>query len=167
MIRSFYRQKYYEAIDLIVNCIENRFNQPGYKTYCQLETLLLGACKSEEVHSILQDVCEFYKDDFDSDVLCSGTLCTLSAISGEDFGPWKEYHNLRRETIHAITLTCPAVIDVFSQAPSAVDTCNACYQCLFREIIQCIEEGKNLFAGYYETGQTQSSHASSCAQGQM
>ncbi len=27
--KAHYRQIYYEAIDLIVNCIENRFDQPG------------------------------------------------------------------------------------------------------------------------------------------
>ncbi len=31
-VKAYYRLSYYEAIDLIVNCIENRFNKPGYKT---------------------------------------------------------------------------------------------------------------------------------------
>ena len=32
--KSLYRQiKYYEAIDLVVNCITDRFNQPGYRIY--------------------------------------------------------------------------------------------------------------------------------------
>ena len=38
---SFYKQKYYEAIDLIVSCIEERFDQPGYKIYNSLESLLM------------------------------------------------------------------------------------------------------------------------------
>ena len=43
-IKSLYRQQYFEAIDLIVTCIEDRFNQPGYKTYQSLQSLLLKAC---------------------------------------------------------------------------------------------------------------------------
>ncbi len=32
MSRHTTGMSYYEAFDLIVNCIENRFNKPGYKT---------------------------------------------------------------------------------------------------------------------------------------
>ena len=49
--KSLYRQYYYEAIDLIISCIEDRFNQPGYKVYQTLENLLLKACKSEDFES--------------------------------------------------------------------------------------------------------------------
>lgn len=66
---SLYRQQYYEAIDSIVNCIENRFNQPGYKIYRSLQTLLLKACKMEDHENDLETVCQFYKDDFDQDLL--------------------------------------------------------------------------------------------------
>ena len=33
--KSLYRQIYYEVLDLIVNAIEDRFNQPGYQVYRQ------------------------------------------------------------------------------------------------------------------------------------
>ena len=32
-VKDHYRVVYFEALDLIISCIENRFNQPGYKTY--------------------------------------------------------------------------------------------------------------------------------------
>ena len=67
--KSLYRQQYFEAIDLIVTCIEYRFNQPGYKTYQSLQSLLLKACRLEECESDLQTVCQFYKDDFDQNLL--------------------------------------------------------------------------------------------------
>ena len=66
--KSLYRQYYYEAIDLIISCIEDRFNQPGYKVYQTLENLLLKACKSEDFESNLELICRFYKDDFDQDI---------------------------------------------------------------------------------------------------
>ena len=43
-----YRRIYYEALDLLVQGIEDRFNQPGYKVYCCLEELLIKAVKKEE-----------------------------------------------------------------------------------------------------------------------
>ena len=45
--KDLYRQVYYEALDLIVQAIGDRFDQPGYKTYCCLETLILKAVKRE------------------------------------------------------------------------------------------------------------------------
>ena len=67
--KSLYKQQYYEAIDLLINCIEDRFDQPGYKVYHSVETLLLKACKLQEYESCLEAVCNFYQDDFDKDVL--------------------------------------------------------------------------------------------------
>lgn len=31
--KTYYKQYYFEAIDLIINCIRDRFDQPGYKIY--------------------------------------------------------------------------------------------------------------------------------------
>ena len=31
--KSYYRQLYYEAIDNIVSCLNDRFEQPGYRIY--------------------------------------------------------------------------------------------------------------------------------------
>ena len=41
--KTYFQQQYYEAIDLAINCIKDRFQQPGYTVYCQLENLLLKA----------------------------------------------------------------------------------------------------------------------------
>ena len=60
---------YYEAIDLIVNCIKDRFYQPGYKINRQLKSILLKACKADDYEDDLHELCKFYKDDFDMMVL--------------------------------------------------------------------------------------------------
>ena len=62
--KQYYQQHYFEAIDLILNCIQDQFNQPGYKVYSTLESLLTKACKQEEFEDDLEAVCAFYKDDF-------------------------------------------------------------------------------------------------------
>ena len=49
--KDHYRQIYFEAVDLIVQSITKRFNQPGYKVYLQLENLLIKAAKKENYDS--------------------------------------------------------------------------------------------------------------------
>ena len=61
--KAHYRQCYFKAIDLIINSIQDRFNQPGYRMYNSLEILLIKACKQEELDDSLEAVCSFYKDD--------------------------------------------------------------------------------------------------------
>ena len=67
--KDHFKSVYFEAIDLIVNCIQNRFDQPGYRIYQSLETLLVKACKQEELQEHLDKVCDFYHDDFDKEML--------------------------------------------------------------------------------------------------
>ena len=64
-VEEHYRVAYFEALDLSVLCIEDHFNQPGYKTYCKVQTLLLKAAASEPYENELQFVLSFYGTDFD------------------------------------------------------------------------------------------------------
>ncbi|XP_053395723.1 zinc finger MYM-type protein 1-like [Mercenaria mercenaria] len=64
--KDLYRQKYYEALDLAVNCVQDRFDQPGYKSYRHLEDMVLKCVTNDS--SYLEDmdfVVDFYKDDID------------------------------------------------------------------------------------------------------
>ena len=38
---GYYKQIYFEALDLIINCIEDRFDQPGFRIYYSIESLLV------------------------------------------------------------------------------------------------------------------------------
>ena len=46
-VEDQYHQIYYQAIDTIVGTIRGRFNQDEYKTYLNLESLLLKAIRNE------------------------------------------------------------------------------------------------------------------------
>ena len=70
-LKSYYRQHYFEAIDLAINCIQGRFKQLGYQIYCNLEQLLLNAFQGPDYVSESEHTCSFYRDDFDLDVLHS------------------------------------------------------------------------------------------------
>ena len=46
--KRHYHQIFYEAVDLIVHAIDDRFDQPGYQTYGCLEDLVLKAANEED-----------------------------------------------------------------------------------------------------------------------
>lgn len=46
--KDMYRQVCYEAIDLSVSSITDRFNQPRFKVYCNVEQLLSKACTGDD-----------------------------------------------------------------------------------------------------------------------
>ena len=82
--KPFYRQQFYEALDLVITGINERFDQPGYKMYENLENLLIKAVKQESYEECLTAITEFYTTDFDAaqlklhlDILASNFPVTL------------------------------------------------------------------------------------------
>ena len=62
--KTYYRQIYYETLDLISSFILQRFDQPGFRTYHVLQDLILNAAKGASYEEELETVANFYKDDF-------------------------------------------------------------------------------------------------------
>lgn len=67
--QDLYRRDYFECLDLIVACIRDRFDQPGYRILKNLENLLLKATRSEDYDSELEFVLDYYKDDLQPSIL--------------------------------------------------------------------------------------------------
>ncbi len=67
--KAYFRQHYFEAIDLAVNCIQDRFKQRGYQVYQYLELLLLKASENEDYKTEFDFVTSFYGDDLQPDNL--------------------------------------------------------------------------------------------------
>ena len=57
-----YRCVYFEAFDLIINCIKNCTVQPGYYIYSRLESLFVNATNKLETEEDLDFVMKFYKE---------------------------------------------------------------------------------------------------------
>ena len=70
-LKAHYRQFYFEALDLITNCISQRFDQRGYQNYKFLQELLVKAVKGEEYLSELKVMCNFHGED-----ICESRLKT-------------------------------------------------------------------------------------------
>ena len=69
--KDLYRKHYYEALDHVVNCVKERFNQEDYKRYAMLQELLLKAARKQPFDTELEEVVTFYKSDFDASLLQS------------------------------------------------------------------------------------------------
>ncbi len=90
-----YKRMYFEALDLVVNCITARFNQPGYVMYKTLEELLLLAANRKEFEVEFKAVTDFYGSDFDSyrlrgqlEVLSAHYKDSCSSVSFHDVGEY-------------------------------------------------------------------------------
>ena len=46
--KSYYKRIYFESLDLVINCVTNRFNQPGYIQYKNMEELLMLAANRKD-----------------------------------------------------------------------------------------------------------------------
>ena len=61
--KDLFRQVYFVAIDLAISSIKNRFAQPGFKVYSNVEQFLFKACSGETYEAELSFVCNFYGED--------------------------------------------------------------------------------------------------------
>ena len=68
-IETQYRVIYFDALDRVTSCIKSRFDQPGYRVYCQLESLLLKAANNEDYTDELEFIVNIYKGDLQKDLL--------------------------------------------------------------------------------------------------
>ena len=55
-IQEYYRQLYFEALDLVVTGITDRFDQPGYNLYKKLEGLLIKSANNAAFDDCLNEV---------------------------------------------------------------------------------------------------------------
>ena len=69
--RTYYKVAYFEALDLVIASIRERFDQPGFKMYRNLQELLLKAAKKDIYDEEYGFVVNFYGDDLNSTLLKS------------------------------------------------------------------------------------------------
>ena len=68
-VKDHYRPVYFSAIDTVVQAIQQRFDQDGYRQYKQLEELLFQGCRGQYIAAELQNVQALYKDDMKPELL--------------------------------------------------------------------------------------------------
>ena len=61
--KDFYRQKYYDAYDFVIQAIQDLFDQKDFKLYKSIQELLLKSNKKEDFDDEFNVVVEIYRDD--------------------------------------------------------------------------------------------------------
>ena len=83
-VEYYFREIYFEALDLAISGIEDRFNQPGYQTYANVLALLLKAAGVQPYQEeLFQFVLDFYGTDFDSLLLPAHLEIFSNSFPGE------------------------------------------------------------------------------------
>ena len=71
-------------MDLIISSINDRFDQPGYRIYCQLEDLILKAIQKEDFEDCLTAVTSFSHSDINTTQLHLHLLVLASNFPDND-----------------------------------------------------------------------------------
>ena len=66
-----YKQIYIEALDIIISSIKDRFDEPGYKIFSNVEGLLLKAISKEDYSTEMAILSESYSGDYDQSLISS------------------------------------------------------------------------------------------------
>ena len=93
-VEEVYQRQYYAALDNVITCIKERFEQKDYEMYATLEQLLIKAIFCESFEELLQKVIGFYHDHFNDDIL-RVQLRILPAVIGQDEGSVNAIHDIR------------------------------------------------------------------------
>ena len=64
-----YKPIYFDAIEGLIKCIKDRFNQESYQIFIHLENLILKAAKNEPFEEDLEATLKFYGKDFNAEML--------------------------------------------------------------------------------------------------
>ena len=78
--QNHYQVTYFEAIDTLIGCISDRFEQEGYQMYSKVEQLLV---KTEQDSGEVDEVLKFYGSDFEKGSLLAQlhVFCTTEKRS--------------------------------------------------------------------------------------
>ncbi len=111
LVEDHYRLLYFEAIDLAIMSIQDRFNQSGFLMYQNLEELLIKAANSKDYSSEMEKVVSFYGDDFES----KEQLSTQLEIFSSSFNKDSSNHVTLREAIKCVQDFSPGQRAYYSQ----------------------------------------------------
>ena len=75
--QDYYRWIYFEAIDLMMNAIDQRFDQPSLDTCAKMESLLIKTLNSQDKSEELKFMEKLYNDDVN---ICIGDHTVSSSI---------------------------------------------------------------------------------------
>ena len=92
--RDHYRQQFYQAIDVLISSVRDRFDQPSFVVFENLESLLIKTLKGEETLAEIQIVQKNYASDINTTDL-NVELATFKVLmEGKEI---EHFHDLLKE----------------------------------------------------------------------
>jgi hypothetical protein len=99
--KEIYKRVYVEAVDMTVNSVKDKFDQPDFRQYIVLQELLLKAFKNDDYTAEMDKILSDYSTDFDKQTL--GTelvvLSSLGLDAESGFSSLHEYFSKRERRI--------------------------------------------------------------------
>ena len=120
-VEEYYRLQYFEAVDLAVESIKDRFDQPGYAIYRHLEELLLKGASCTDYSEHLREVSNMY-DELDASQL-EPQLSNLATYFQEN-----SIEVSLEECLNYLRSLSPAAKTFYSDY-SSINSCYAGNQC--------------------------------------
>ena len=71
-VHAYFKAIYNEATDTIVNSIQDRFEEPGFKVFGPVEQLFLKSVNKEDHSDEIMTVLSIFRGDYDHDSLITG-----------------------------------------------------------------------------------------------
>ena len=75
--RDHYRKLYFEAVDHLISSVKGRFNQPAFRVYANLETLLLKVANREDTSKEVDDLASMFSGDVNNITVLVAQLSTF------------------------------------------------------------------------------------------
>ena len=115
--QDYYRRIYFEAIDLMMNAIDQRFDQPSFDTYAKMESLLIKTLNSQDKSEELKFMEKLYNDDVNISVLTAQMEILQVLLKDGDYFCFddiivkiKELPNPEREMIKEVITLCKLIL---------------------------------------------------------
>ena len=94
-VKLYYRSIYFQCLDAAMSAIKDRFHQPDYSMYSNLEQVLIKACSKENYSHELKEITGFFHADFNRSEL-ETQLQLLSVMNVETAGQTITFRNIHK-----------------------------------------------------------------------
>ena len=115
--QGYYRRIFFEAIDVMMNANDQRFDQPSFDTYAEMESLLIKTLNSQDKSEELKFMEKLYNDDVNISVLTAQMEILQVLLKDGDYFCFddiivktKELPNPEREMINEVITLCKLIL---------------------------------------------------------
>lgn len=133
---DYFRVQFFAFLDAVIEHITSRFLQPELNTYCNLESLLLSACRGEDYVDLLDKVCQVY-DEFDKSRLglqlaMLQSLCCQSEFPIANVTTFATFFRRKPSEVKALFGQVDILLRLLLVVPASSATAERSFSCLRR-----------------------------------